>query len=72
MVTNEEMEDIMKIVKSLKESILLIKRIGERIKNKAKEQFFFNLNKNISFQYIRKCIKRAGSSKAGGTIIGAG
>ena len=32
------MEDIMKIVKSLKESGLLIKRISERIKNEAKEQ----------------------------------
>ena len=32
------MEDIMKTVKSLKESRLLIKRISETIKNEAKEQ----------------------------------
>ena len=32
------MEDIMKIVKSLKESGLLIKRISEIIKKEAKEQ----------------------------------
>ena len=36
--SNEEMEDIIKIVKSLEESGLLIKRISETIKNEAKEQ----------------------------------
>ena len=34
--SNEEMEDIMKIVKSLEESRLLIKRISKTIKNEAK------------------------------------
>ena len=37
-ILNEEMEDIMKIVKSLKESGLLVHRISEIIKNKEKEQ----------------------------------
>ena len=37
-ISNEEMEDIMKIVKSLEESGLLIKGISETIKNEAKEQ----------------------------------
>ena len=37
-ISNKETEDIMKIVKSLKESGLLIKGISERIKNEAKEQ----------------------------------
>ena len=37
-ISNEEMEDIMKIVKSLEESGLLIKGIGKTIKNEAKEQ----------------------------------
>ena len=36
--SNEEMEDIMKIHKSLEESGLLIKGVSEIIKNKAKEQ----------------------------------
>ena len=36
--SSEEMEDIMKIVKSLEESGLLIKGIRETIINKAKEQ----------------------------------
>ena len=37
-ISNEEMNDIMKIVKSLEESGLLIKGISETIKNEAKEQ----------------------------------
>ena len=32
-ISNEEMEDIMKIVKSLKDSGLLIKGVSETIKN---------------------------------------
>ena len=38
MISNEKMNDIMKIVKSLKESGLLIKGISERIRNGVKEQ----------------------------------
>ena len=37
-ISNEETDDLMKIVKSLKESGLLKKRVGETIKNEAKEQ----------------------------------
>ena len=37
-ISNEEMNDIMKIVKSLEESILLRKGVSETIKNEAKEQ----------------------------------
>ena len=37
-ISNEEMEDIMRIVKSLEESGLLIKVISETIKNETKEQ----------------------------------
>ena len=37
-ISNEEMEDIIKIIKSRKESRLLIKGISETIKNKSKEQ----------------------------------
>ena len=36
-ISNEEMNDIMKIVKYLEESGLLIKGIAQTIKNKAKE-----------------------------------
>ena len=37
-ISNEEINDIMKILKSLEESGLLIKGISETIKNEAKEQ----------------------------------
>ena len=37
-ISNVEMEDIMKIVKSLEESRLLMKGISETIKNETKEQ----------------------------------
>ena len=37
-ISNEEMNDIMKIVKSLKESSLSIKGVSKTIKNEAKEQ----------------------------------
>ena len=36
--SNEEMNDIMNIVKSLEESGLLIKNVSQTIKNEAKEQ----------------------------------
>ena len=37
-ISNEEMNDIMKIVKSLEDSGLLIKGVSETIKDDAKEQ----------------------------------
>ena len=37
-ISNEEINDIMKIVNCLEESGLLIKDVGETIKNEAKEQ----------------------------------
>ena len=37
-ISNEEINDIMKIVKSLEESVLLIKGVSKTIKNEAKEQ----------------------------------
>ena len=42
-VSNEEMEDIVKIVKSLKESGLMVKGISEtlKIRQKNKKKYFF-------------------------------
>ena len=37
-MSNNEMNDIMKIIKSLEESGLLIKGVSETIKNKAKNK----------------------------------
>ena len=37
-ISNDEMDDILKIVKSLEDSNLLLKRISETIQHEAKEQ----------------------------------
>ena len=37
-ISNEEMNDILKIVKSLEDSNILLKEITKRIKNETKEQ----------------------------------
>ena len=42
-ISNEEMNDIMKIIKSLGESGLLIKRVSETIKNEGKESNYRNV-----------------------------
>ena len=38
LISNQEMNDIMKIVKSLEKSCLLIKDVSETIKNEPKEE----------------------------------
>ena len=37
-ISNDEIKDIIEIVKSLKDSVLLLKRVSETIQNEAKEQ----------------------------------
>ena len=37
-ISNDEMDDILKIVKSLEDSVVLLKGVGQKIKNEAKEQ----------------------------------
>ena len=37
-ISNNEMEDIIKIVKSLKDSCLLLKGVSETVQNEAREQ----------------------------------
>ena len=37
-ISNDEMNDILKIVKSLEDSGVLLKEVGEKVKNKAKVQ----------------------------------
>ena len=61
MISNEEINDVMKIVKSLEESDLLRKNVSKIIKNEAKEQkggFLRMLLGNLGFLFIRKSISR--------------
>ena len=69
------MNDIMKIVKSLEESGLLIKGVGERIKNKAKEQkgrFFGMLLGTLGSSLLRNMLVGKGVIRAGEGMIRAG
>ena len=70
----EEMEDIMKIVKSLEESGLSIKCVGETIQNKAKEQkggFFSMLSVTLGASLLVNLLTGKGTIRAGkGTIRG--
>ena len=50
-ISNEEMNDIMKLVKSLEEFGLLMEGAIERIKNKAKEQ---KGGSSVFYRYIRR------------------
>ena len=65
-ISNEELEDKKKIVKSLQESGLLIKRINKKNqkRNKStKRTIFSNVIRSISYYYIRKCINRKNRKK---------
>ena len=63
-ISNEEMNDIMKIIKSIKESGFLTKGVGEIIKNEAKKQkggFFRMLLGTLGASLLRNLLtgKRA-------------
>ena len=70
----EEMEDIMKIVKSLEESRLSIKCVSETIQNKAKEQkggFFSMPSVTLGASLLVNLLTGKGTIRAGkGTIRG--
>ena len=60
-ISNEEMNDIMRIVKSLEESGLLIKDVSKPIKNEAEEQkkrISRNVIRHFRSYFIRESINR--------------
>ena len=68
------MEDIMKMVKSLKESGLLMKRISETTKNETKEQkggFLPMLLGTLTASMLESVLTRRGEIRAGDIIIRA-
>ena len=68
------MEDIMKMVKSLKESGLLMKRISESTKNETKEQkggFLPMLLGTLTASMLESVLTRRGEIRAGDIIIRA-
>ena len=67
-ISNEEMEVIMKIVKSLEESGLLVKVISETIKNDTKEQnggFISMLLGTLAASMLRRALTGKGLIRAG-------
>ena len=62
-VFNEEMNDIMKIVKSLKDSCLMIKGVSETIKDKVKEQ---------NWGFLSMLLGNLGVSLLGNLLTGKG
>ena len=74
-ISNEEMNDIMKIVKSLEESGFLIKGVSKTIKNEAKEQkggFLSMLLGSLDASLVGNLSTRKWTIRAGGGTIWAG
>ena len=74
-IGNEEMNDIMKKVKSLEESVLLIKGVCETIKNEAKEQkggFLSTLLSALGVSLLGNMLSGKGVIQAGEGTIRAG
>ena len=73
--SNEEMEDIMKIVESLEESGLLIKVISETIKTEAKEQkggFLSLLSGTLATSVLGNALAGKGVIRTGEGVIRTG
>ena len=73
--SNEEMEDIMKVVKSVEESGLIIKGISETIKDETKEQkggFFSILLGTLGASLLGSALTRKWVIRPGKDTIGAG
>ena len=74
-ISNEEMIDILKIVKSLEKSGSLTKKVSEKIKNEPKEQkegFLGMLLGTLSAGFLGNLLKGKGKTRAGSGAIRAG
>ena len=74
-ISNEEMNDIMKIIKYLEESGLLIRGVSETIKNQAKKQkrgFLRMLLLTLSASLVGNLLAGKGTTTAGEATIRAG
>ena len=74
-ISNDEKNDIIKIVKSLEESRLLIKDVSEIIKDEAEEQksgFFSTLLGALGASLLGNLLTGKGTIKAGEDKIRAG
>ena len=70
--SNDEMKDIMKIVKSLEDFRLLLKGVSETIQNEAKEQiggFLSMLLGTLGASLLRNILTGKGINRAGEWVI---
>ena len=75
MVSNKEMEDIMKLVRSLENSGLFLKEVSETIQNEAKEQkggFLSMLLETLGTSCLGNMLESKGINGAGDGMIRAG
>ena len=73
-IPNDEMKDIIRIVKSLEDSGLLLKRLSETNQNEAKEQkgkFLSMLLGTLGVSLLGYILAGRGISRAGGRVIRA-
>ena len=71
-ISNEEMNDILKIVKSLEESGLLIKGVSKTIQNEAKEQkggFLSILLATLGASLLGNLLTGKGTIRAGEVLL---
>ena len=74
-ISNDEMDDILKIVKSLEDSGLLLKRVSETIQHEAKEQrggFLSMLLGTLGASLLGDILSGKGVIRAGEGTIRAG
>ena len=75
MISNEEINDIIKTVKSLEESSSLIKGVRETIQNEAREQKFWFISMLLGIlraSLLGNLLKVKGTIRAGEGTIRAG
>ena len=75
MISNDEMKDIIKIVKSLEDSCLLLKGVSETIQNEAKKQkrgFLSMLLGTLSASLLGNILAGRRITRAGEVVIRAG
>ena len=68
-ISDEEVDDIMKIVKSSEESGLLTKGVNETIKNEAKEQKGGKLLGTLSASLLGSALAGIGVTRGGDGVI---
>ena len=74
-ISNEEINDIMRIVKSLEESCLFIKGVSKTIKNEAKEQrrgFLGMLLETLNASLLENLLPGKGAIRSGEDTVRTG